>query len=93
MERQKQLDYIRSILDQNEIDKGEIKKAVEQLVENFYQKTGEEKVSKEVMRGLRIQNKKLLEQVTILKEEIKKTKLNKTRVLNQINELLKLINS
>ncbi len=49
-------------------------------------------INKEIIRRLRIQNKKLLEQVIKLKEEIKKTKMNKTQVLNQINELLILIN-
>ena len=49
-------------------------------------------MSKEIIRRLRIQNKKLFEQVVRLKEEIKKTRFNKTTVLNHINELLKLIN-
>ena len=53
----------------------------------------EKKINKEIIRRLRIQNKKLLEQVIKLKEEIKKTKFNKNQVLIQINELLKVINS
>jgi len=50
-------------------------------------------INKEIIRRLRIQNKKLLEQVIKLKEETKKTRFNKNQVLNHINELLKLINS
>ena len=49
-------------------------------------------INKEIIRRLRIQNKKLIEQGVKLKEEIKKTRFNKTQVLNHINELLKLIN-
>jgi hypothetical protein len=49
-------------------------------------------INKEIIRRLRIQNKKLIEQVVKFKEEIKKTRFNKTQVLNHINELLKLIN-
>ena len=50
-------------------------------------------INKEIIRRLRIQNKKLLEQVIKLKEETKKTRFNKSQVLNHINELLKLIKS
>ena len=53
----------------------------------------EKELNKEIIRRLRIQNKKLLEQVIKLKDEKKKTKINKVQVLNHINELLKLINS
>ncbi len=53
----------------------------------------EKELNKEIIRRLRIQNKKLLEQVIKLKDEIKKAKINKVQVLSHINELLKLINS
>ncbi len=52
----------------------------------------QKEINKEIIRRLRIQNKKLLEQVIKLKEEIKKTKFNKNQVLGHINELLRLIN-
>jgi hypothetical protein len=48
-------------------------------------------IDKEILRRLRIQNKKLIEQVAKLKEEIRRTKKNRIQVLNHINELLKLI--
>jgi len=51
----------------------------------------QKEINKEIIRRLRIQNKKLIEQVVKLKEEIKKTRFNKTQVLNHINELIKLI--
>jgi len=49
-------------------------------------------INKEIIRRLRIQNKKLIEQVVRLKEESKKTRFNKSQVLNHINDLLKLVN-
>lgn len=49
-------------------------------------------INKEIIRRLRIQNKKLIEQVVKLKEEVKKARMNKAQVLLQVNELLKLIN-
>lgn len=52
----------------------------------------QKEINKEIIRRLRIQNKKLIEQVIKLKEEIKKTKFNKNQVSNHINDLLKLIN-
>jgi hypothetical protein len=48
-------------------------------------------VHKEIIRRLRIQNTKLLEQVNKLKEELKKRKYNRIQVINHINELFKLI--
>src|SRR4030095_15667678 len=59
---------------------------------NFDKVENQREINKEIIRRLRIQNKKLIEQVTKLKEEIKKTRFNKAQVLDQINELLKLIN-
>ena len=48
-------------------------------------------IDKEIIRRLRIQNKKLIEQVVKLKEEIKKTKFNKNEVLKHVTELLDII--
>ena len=51
----------------------------------------QKEISKEIIRRLRIQNKKLIERVTKLKEEINRTKNNRIQALNHLNELLKLI--
>lgn len=52
---------------------------------------GEKGINKEIIRRLRIQNKKLLEQVVRLKEEIKKYRMNRSLVMNHINEVMKMI--
>jgi hypothetical protein len=48
-----------------------------------------EELSKEVIRRLKIQNKKLMEQVSLLKEQLKQTKLNRNQVLNRLAEFRK----
>jgi len=50
------------------------------------------KIDKEIIRRLRIQNKKLIEQIIKAKEENKKAKLKKEILLKHVNELLKIIN-
>src|SRR4030095_16571458 len=58
---------------------------------NFDKVENQREINKEIIRRLRIQNKKLIEQVTKLKEEIKRAKNNKIKILNHLNELLKLV--
>ena len=49
--------------------------------------------SKETVRRLRIQNKKLLEQVKLLKEQVKQVNVEKTQMSGSLNYLWKLNNS
>ena len=50
-------------------------------------------IAKETIRRLRIQNKKLLEQVASLKVQSKQMKLDKNEILIKLNDLVKLNNS
>ena len=50
-------------------------------------------VGKETIRRLRIQNKKLLEQVKLLKEQVKQVNAEKAQMSSGLNYLLKLNNS
>jgi len=59
--------------------------------EKHFTDRNNKEINKETIRRLRIQNKKLIEQIIKLKEEIKKSKINRVHVLNHINELLKLV--
>jgi len=65
--------------------------AINQENQNLNNKENKKEINKEIIRRLRIQNKKLIEQVIRLKEEIKKAENNRIQVLNRINELLKII--
>ena len=48
-------------------------------LKNQKQKAGKKQLQKELLRRLRIQNKKLIEQIVRLKEEIKNLKKNKSK--------------
>ena len=69
----------------------QFKLAINQENQNLNNKENKKEINKEIIRRLRIQNKKLIEQVIRLKEEIKKAENNRIQVLNRINELLKII--
>lgn len=58
---------------------------------NFDKVENHREINKEIIRRLRIQNRKLIEHLTRLKEETKRAKNNKIKVRNHIYELLKLI--
>jgi hypothetical protein len=69
----------------------QFKLAIDQENQNLNNKENKKEINKEIIRRLRIQNKKLIEQIVRLKEEIKKAENNRIQVLNSINELLELI--
>ena len=48
-------------------------------------------INKEIIRRLRIQNKKLIEHVTKLKEETKKMNKRKVLLIDHLNELMRLV--
>jgi hypothetical protein len=48
-------------------------------------------IDKEIIRRLRIQNKKLIEQVAKLKDEMHKMRTQRTQVLDRLNELIGII--
>src|SRR5690349_17323227 len=92
MENDNQFELLRAMLSQVKMDDPLIK----QLVEQNISKNGHEKqadASKETMRRLRIQNKKLLEQVKILKDQLKKANEEKQQMTFNLNYLWKLNNS
>jgi hypothetical protein len=69
----------------------QFKLAIDQENQNLNNKENKKEINKEIIRRLRIQNKKLIEQVIRFKEEIKKAENNRIQVRNSINELLELI--
>jgi hypothetical protein len=56
-------------------------------------KKKEQNEQKEIIRRLRIQNKKLLEQLTALKEKLKQSSIERTKIINKVNHTRKLNNS
>ena len=62
-------------------------------IRNNQKRQRQNEIANEVIRRLRIQNKKLLEQVASLKFQSKQMKLDKNEILNRLNDLVKLNNS
>jgi len=80
---------LRTLLKKNITGSSQFKLAIKRESQSSNKR--EKEINKEIIRRLRIQNKKLIEQIIRLKEEIKKAKNNKIQVLDRINELLKII--
>ena len=83
---------LKSLLGKMKKNRPQIKLVIDEQNHSVSNEEKQKEINKEIIRRLRIQNKKLIEQVIKLKEEIKKTRINKSQVLSHINELLKLIN-
>ena len=83
---------LKSLLGKVNKNRPRIKLVIDDQNHSFSNDEKQKEINKEIIRRLRIQNKKLLEQVIKLKEEIKKARFSKNQVLSHINELLKLIN-
>jgi len=92
MENDNQFELLRGMLSQVKIDDPLIRQMVEQNSSNNGQKKQAD-AGKETTRRLRIQNKKLLEQVKILKDQLKQANEEKHQMGASLNYLWKLNNS
>lgn len=63
------------------------------LAEKHARRETESQEQKEIIRRLKIQNKKLLEQVVSLKERLKKNKAEKMKIAGKLSYLKKINNS
>jgi predicted nuclease with TOPRIM domain len=63
------------------------------LAEKYARRESEYKEQKEIIRRLKIQNKKLLEQVVSLKGRLKKKNVEQAKVVEKLNDLKKINNS
>ena len=88
MANENQIDRLQSVLNQIKFDAPGLKRLIEQQISD---KKGQQKeISKELIRRLRIQNKKLLEQVALLREQIKDSKANRNQMMLRLDYLMKL---
>jgi hypothetical protein len=92
MENDNQFELLRAMLSQVKMDDPLIKQIVEQNISKR-QKPKQADAGKETIRRLRIQNKKLLEQVKILKDQLKNVNEEKQQMSGSLNYLWKLNNS
>lgn len=73
--------------------KGKVPVAVVEAISRDKENAIRSVIDKEVIRRLRIQNKKLLEQVSRHKEELRSNQERNAQLLDQVNEMLKLLKS
>jgi hypothetical protein len=93
MDNQHPFDPLQAMLSQLNNTDPQIKQIIEQQYINNQAKKRKEEDTDEQMRRFRIQNKKLLEQLTLLKEQQKQMKAEQERTVNILDYFLKLTNS
>jgi len=85
-----QMAFLQELLSQIRTDDAKVKSFIEQEI-NAKQSGGKQKgVTREVIRRLKIQNKKLLDQVALLKEEVKQTRSDRNEATGRLTDLMKL---
>jgi len=90
MDNENQFDLLQAMLNQIKVDDPSIKQLIEQQFRDSHKKGKQKELSKEIIRRLRIQNKKLLEQVASLKEQIKHNRADRNQIMSKLNYLIKL---
>lgn len=93
MAKQNQFDLLMAILKQVKVDEPGIIQLIEQQVSDSKKAGKPKEVLREVTRRLRIQNKKLLEQVASLREQLKQNKSDRNQILGKLAYLMKLNNA
>jgi len=93
MDNGNQFDPLQAMLNQIRIDNPSLRELIEQRIREQQKKGTQKEISNEIIRRLRIQNKKLLEQVASLKEQLKRGSTDKNQIMNKLNYLVKLNNS
>jgi len=89
MSKEKPLGRFRATFNQIRIENPTLRKKVERLIAISYEKDEQ----KEITRRLKIQNKKLLEQLMALKKRLKKSNAEKAKIIEKLNYLKKINNS
>src|SRR5260221_2739578 len=90
MDSENQFELVQSMLKQIKIDEPGIRQFIEQQIRNSEKKRIPNEISNETIRRLRIQTKKLQEQVASLKEQLKLGKIDRNLIMNKLNYLTKL---
>lgn len=88
-----QLDILQTMLNQIKIDDPNIRALVKRHFKDSRRITEQTETANEIIRRLRIQNKKLMEQVGLLKEKQKQNRAERNQLMNRLNHLKKLNHS
>ena len=84
---------LKALLARVKKDDPEFKQFLKQEISKSYKQHKQNDIARETIRRLRIQNKKLLEQVSTLKERVKQMKAEKVEMLVHYNQTMKLNNA
>jgi hypothetical protein len=80
---------LQAMLDQIRFENPKFKLLLKQEISNRYKNQKHSEVADEIIRRLRIQNKKLIEQSASIKDQLKQTKTNRNQILSRMNDLKK----
>jgi hypothetical protein len=93
MDKEIKSNLLQVMLNQIKIDDPRLKKLIDRKLTADPKQENEQQIVKEIIRRLRIQNKKLLEQVVALRAQVKNSKKDKSHLLGKMERLVKLSNS
>jgi hypothetical protein len=85
-----QIAFLQAMLSQVRLDDPNVKLFIEERINNKRKNGSQKEISGEIIRRLRIQNKKLMEQVASLKARIKQSGMDQEQISIRLSELLKL---
>src|SRR6476620_11177472 len=92
MDKESQLHLLRSLLNQIKIDDPHLRQVLEKQLGEYQPERTRQENTKEIIRRLRIQNKKLLEQVANLKNQVKQDNEQSSNLRSGFRYLSKLSN-
>ena len=87
MENDNHFEHLRIMLSKVKLDDPLIRQMIEQQMSSDWQQSKQTEAGKGTIRRLRIQNKKLLEQVKIMKEQLKQSIEEKQQMSGSLNYL------
>lgn len=93
MDNENKLAILRALLNEIRSDKPHFKSLLKQEITSTRERQKENNINKEIIRRLRIQNKKLLERLALTKDRINRLKEEKKDLLKQLKRAAKLNNS
>ncbi|RYY57263.1 MAG: hypothetical protein EOO09_03235 [Chitinophagaceae bacterium] len=92
MPKHDQLEILRSMLDSLKSGNPDLKQMIGQMSQHRLETKRDAAISSEVIRRLRIQNKKLQHQILVLKDRLKEKTARTNNLATQISELIRLRN-
>ena len=90
MGKENQFNLLPAMVNQTRIEDSGIKQLIQQQFRGNQEQGKKKNISKETIRRLRIQNKKLQEQVASLREQLRYNREDRNQLASKLNHLMKL---